>query len=208
MLEFDGMRSSHRAWRRAAIVALAFALVASLALTADARASPRLASAAFSAAPSVAVDVADVSVDAPTYPLFKQCDPRWGSDLIATKTVCQVGCLMSSVSMGLNGWGVYVDAETSNPGTLNAWLKKNGGYSGDDLIENALNEIVPNMWSPGGMVRPARDRIRNVRDRSLARTLALRRCIATDPIRPSTARTTSTSRRFHSSWSASWWWRT
>ena len=37
------------------------------------------------------------------YPLYKQCDSRWGSDIIVSKTVCQVGCLMSSISMGLAG---------------------------------------------------------------------------------------------------------
>ena len=29
------------------------------------------------------------------YPLYHQCDDNWGSDMMVTKTICQVGCLMS-----------------------------------------------------------------------------------------------------------------
>ena len=36
---------------------------------------------------------------------FLQCDGRWKNNLIATKTICAVGCLMSSVSMALNDMG-------------------------------------------------------------------------------------------------------
>ena len=39
------------------------------------------------------------------YPLFKQCTDAWGTDLMTTKTICSVGCLMSSTSMGLSGTG-------------------------------------------------------------------------------------------------------
>ena len=87
-----------------------------------------------------------------SYPLYKQCDPRWGSDLIVSKTVCKVGCLMSSISMGLAGWKISIDGQASNPGTLNAWLKENAGYtSSNNLIEDALNAIVPGIWSASGM---------------------------------------------------------
>ena len=88
----------------------------------------------------------------PSYPLYKQCDSRWGSELIYTKTVCQVGCLMSSISMGLSGWKISVAGNPSNPGTLNSWLKENSGYTtGNDLIEDALNALVPGIWSSSGM---------------------------------------------------------
>lgn len=82
------------------------------------------------------------------YPLFKQCDTRWGSDIIETKTVCTVGCLMSSTSMALNGSGVRVGENGTNPGSLNAWLRANGGYtSGDDFIESALPKLDPSRVS-------------------------------------------------------------
>jgi len=83
------------------------------------------------------------------YPLFKQCDPKWGNDVIVTETICAVGCLMSSLSMALNGKGVEVplghgkDVAT-DPGTLNSWLKVNGGYtSGNDLEENVTPKLNP-----------------------------------------------------------------
>lgn len=42
------------------------------------------------------------------YPLYKQCDPRWGGDIIESTTVCKVGCLMSSVSMALAGKNITI----------------------------------------------------------------------------------------------------
>lgn len=64
-----------------------------------------------------------------------------------TKTICNVGCLMSSTSMGLAGKGIYIDASvntTSNPQTLNIWLKANGGYDGsNNLIETQVPLINP-----------------------------------------------------------------
>jgi len=40
-----------------------------------------------------------------TYPLYKQCDSRWGNQLMQTQTICAVGCLMSSTSMAIAGEG-------------------------------------------------------------------------------------------------------
>lgn len=68
------------------------------------------------------------------YPLYKQCDPRWAEDVIGIdapptdrKTVCAVGCLMSSTSMVLAQRGILIDGQPSTPGSLNAWLRANGG---------------------------------------------------------------------------------
>ena len=38
------------------------------------------------------------------YPLFNQCDSRWGTDPIgnSTRTICRAGGLISSVAMVLN----------------------------------------------------------------------------------------------------------
>lgn len=86
--------------------------------------------------------------------LFKQCNSSWGSDVMVHKTVCEVGCLMSSVSMGLNGNDVAVAGATATPGTLNAWLRTHKGYSdGDDLEESALPRINATAvrWPADGM---------------------------------------------------------
>lgn len=78
------------------------------------------------------------------YPLFKQCDPRWGKHLMVTKTICQVGCLMSSISMALNGHHLMIQQKVSDPDTLNSWLKVNGGYDkSNDLFESVVPKISP-----------------------------------------------------------------
>jgi hypothetical protein len=76
------------------------------------------------------------------YPLFKQCDGRWGGNYLISQTVCQVGCLMSSVSMALNGLGKSVNGQSSNPGVLNAFLRSNGGYvSGNLFVWGAVSRF-------------------------------------------------------------------
>lgn len=76
------------------------------------------------------------------YPLYKQCNSSWGNDLMVTQTICAVGCLMSSVSMALNGKHIQIEGKDSNPGTLNAWLRTHQGYTS----ENGLyEEVVPNI---------------------------------------------------------------
>jgi hypothetical protein len=90
------------------------------------------------------------------YPLFKQCDDRWGSDIMGTKTICSVGCLMSSTAMGL--WGTRIPISKlpfipTNPGTFNTWLVENDGYSGNNLIETQVPLIDPSriFWPDDGM---------------------------------------------------------
>lgn len=73
------------------------------------------------------------------YPLYKQCDPAWGSQQLGTssQTICQAGCLMSSAAMGLSGTG-----HNYNPSTLNTWLKGHGGYvSGNLFVWGSINPI-------------------------------------------------------------------
>jgi hypothetical protein len=66
-----------------------------------------------------------------SYPLYKQCDSKWGNEHLGTSsnTICKAGCLMSSVAMALSGCG-----HNYNPGTLNTWLKGHGGYVSGDLF--------------------------------------------------------------------------
>eukprot|EP01132_Coremiostelium_polycephalum_P006078 gene6078-7572_t len=78
------------------------------------------------------------------YPLYKQCDSKWANDLIVSDTVCQVGCLMSSISMAIAGKGIMIDNQLSSPGSLNSWLKANQGYTEqNDLIESVIPGISP-----------------------------------------------------------------
>lgn len=74
-----------------------------------------------------------------SYPLYKQCDSKWGSEQLGTSanTICKAGCLMSSVSMALSGIG-----KNYNPGSLNTWLKGHGGYvSGDLFVWGSVNSL-------------------------------------------------------------------
>ena len=75
------------------------------------------------------------------YPLYKQCDSRWGSDRLgsSSNTVCSAGCLMSSVSMVLNGCGRTISGAAATPKTLNNYLTNNGGYAqGDNFIWDSV----------------------------------------------------------------------
>ncbi|MCB0369154.1 MAG: C39 family peptidase [Bdellovibrionales bacterium] len=74
-----------------------------------------------------------------SYPLYKQCDSRWGNEQLGTSsnTICKAGCLMSSVAMALSGIG-----KSYNPSTLNTWLKGHGGYvSGDLFVWGSVNSL-------------------------------------------------------------------
>ena len=74
-----------------------------------------------------------------SYPLYKQCDSRWGNEQLGTSsnTICKAGCLMSSIAMALSGTG-----HGYTPSTLNAWLKGHGGYvSGDLFVWGSVNSL-------------------------------------------------------------------
>jgi len=75
------------------------------------------------------------------FPLFKQCDGRWANDRLGSSTVCSIGCLMSSVSMALNGLGRAVDGQAANPGVLNRFLSRNGGYQGNLFIWGSVSRF-------------------------------------------------------------------
>ena len=55
---------------------------------------------------------------------------------------------MSSLSMAINGKGIRIGNNESNPGTLNAWLRGNKGYTTvggdpDNLVLDAPDKIHP-----------------------------------------------------------------
>eukprot|EP01125_Pyxidicula_operculata_P012030 TRINITY_DN3941_c0_g1_i1.p1 TRINITY_DN3941_c0_g1~~TRINITY_DN3941_c0_g1_i1.p1 ORF type:complete len:188 (-),score=29.29 TRINITY_DN3941_c0_g1_i1:17-580(-) len=89
-----------------------------------------------------------------TYPLYKQCDTKWGQQEMGVPgqaeddTICHQGCAMSCVSMALAGFNITIDGQVSTPETLNNWLRKNNGYvclGGDccNLVLDAPNRIAP-----------------------------------------------------------------
>jgi hypothetical protein len=97
----------------------------------------------------VAVALAGVTIPF-KYPLFLQCNSTWKNDVMeGSKTICDVGCLMSSVAMALNGKGIDIPENNgnllaANPAVLNKWLRNNGGYdSSADLDEAVVPKISP-----------------------------------------------------------------
>lgn len=81
------------------------------------------------------------------YPLFKQCNSTWGDDYMGTKTICMVGCLMSSTAMALKGTDINIESSSSDPQTLNDWLIDNDGYDNNNLIEGQVPLINPDRIS-------------------------------------------------------------
>ena len=75
-------------------------------------------------------------------PVYKQCDSQWGSNTLgSSSTICKVGCLMSSVSSALASLGKTVNGKTANPGTLNEFLRANGGYQGNLFVWGAVSRF-------------------------------------------------------------------
>jgi len=87
------------------------------------------------------------------FPLYKQCDPRWGSDMMGVNgdgernTICNEGCAMSSTAMALAGLGVTLEGAPVNPGSFNRWLKYHNGYLCMAQDCNNLNLTAPERLS-------------------------------------------------------------
>lgn len=78
------------------------------------------------------------------YPLYKQCNPFWGNDTIVSKTICQVGCFLSSISMALAANDVLINGAESTPDTFNKWMQQHNGYDDtNDLSEDVVPKINP-----------------------------------------------------------------
>ena len=90
------------------------------------------------------IALATLAVIGSSYPLYKQCDSRWGSDKLGTsgQTICQAGCLMSSVAMVIADCGRSIGGAQATPKTLNTFLRNNGGYvSGNLFVWGAVNSF-------------------------------------------------------------------
>jgi len=89
------------------------------------------------------------------YPLYKQCDQRWGNDTMGVPghpdqddSICSQGCAMSCVAMALGGHGIKILGQEATPGTLNKWLQASNGYQcldGDccNLVLDAPTLLAP-----------------------------------------------------------------
>ncbi|WP_224371572.1 glucosaminidase domain-containing protein [Hyalangium versicolor] len=63
-------------------------------------------------------------------PLFRQGDAAWGGRIMGDdSTISAAGCAMTSTAMAIS----KISGKPINPGQLDQYLDKNGGYSGDGL---------------------------------------------------------------------------
>lgn len=76
-------------------------------------------------------DVVIITRNGKKVPHWSQGDPRWGTRHLgnADRTVASAGCAITSVAMILKYFGRDVD-----PATLDEYLDKNGGYSGNSVV--------------------------------------------------------------------------
>lgn len=75
---------------------------------------------------------------------WKQCDPRWGNMYVGSKTICRIGCALTSVSIQLARSGAQLNVSGEfNPGTFMQTHKSNGGFI-DNTITWDVSRIAPN----------------------------------------------------------------
>lgn len=68
--------------------------------------------------------------------------PTLCNAVMERETICEVGCLMTSVSMALRYYNISIYGHPANPGNFNKWLRSNGGYlPGDELIETDVPKL-------------------------------------------------------------------
>ena len=72
---------------------------------------------------------------------YNQYDSRWANDKMGAGILKKKGCLVSSIAMILHSRGCKIDGGAATPATLNAWLKKNKGYSGDSFIWKSADSL-------------------------------------------------------------------
>jgi hypothetical protein len=76
------------------------------------------------------------------HPHFRQCDDRWRNDKLgSSSTICKVGCLITSISMALNGNGKRINGNIPDPKNFNQFLMKNNGYQGNNFLWYSIGSL-------------------------------------------------------------------
>lgn len=73
---------------------------------------------------------------------WTQCNQKWGSIIVpnSKKTMCQIGCLITSITMQIARSGTIVATETLDPSVA---LKKFSFANGGDLYWNSVKNLAP-----------------------------------------------------------------
>lgn len=83
---------------------------------------------------------------------WKQTDPQWSSTPMgnSSKTLGQIGCLVTSVSMLIAKSGVPVNIDPFNPGTFVEFLNSHGGFaSGGNFMWGVATQAAPSFHYQG-----------------------------------------------------------
>lgn len=85
---------------------------------------------------------------------WKQYDERWGGKYIGTKTIKEVGCMITSASIQIARSGTQINVSDFNPGVFMETIKANGAFnnnSWDNMSDSTWSSIAPN-FKLGGQV--------------------------------------------------------
>lgn len=74
---------------------------------------------------------------------WRQCGGSWGDRRIGSSTVCRIGCLLTSITVGLRAHGVKLPGHGLNydPGTMADWWTAHGGFQGNLVIHSTVTKI-------------------------------------------------------------------
>ena len=86
------------------------------------------------------------------YAGWKQCGAPWSNIAMGTsgKNICNIGCLVTSISMLMAKSGVQTSIANFNPGTFVEFLNSNGGFaSGGNFVYAGATKAAPNFVYQG-----------------------------------------------------------
>ena len=85
---------------------------------------------------------------------WKQCGMSWSNTPMGNsgRTLCNIGCLVTSVSMQIAKSGVPTNISNFNPGTFVEFLNKNGGFiSGGNFVWAGATKAAPSFVYQGSV---------------------------------------------------------
>ena len=85
---------------------------------------------------------------------WKQCGMSWSNTPMGSsgRTLCNIGCLVTSVSMQIAKSGVPTNISNFNPGTFVEFLNKNGGFvSGGNFVWAGATKAAPSFVYQGSV---------------------------------------------------------
>lgn len=81
---------------------------------------------------------------------WKQTDPRWKNVSLGNRTVGQIGCLATSVSILVAKSGVPTNlGDNLNPGTFVQYLNRNGGFINGNFMWYSVSKVAPTFQYAG-----------------------------------------------------------